>query len=41
MYSTPKLSKYVALSQLTYKFVQWVAIGLYSSRLIMYAHPLF
>ena len=34
MYSTPKPSKYVTLSPLTYKAIQLVSTDLYSSRFI-------
>ena len=34
IYSTPKLTKYVALSQFRYKVIQRVPIDIYSSRFI-------
>ena len=37
MYSTPKLSKYVALLLYTYKAIQWVLNDLYSSTFVTYA----
>ena len=36
MYSTPKLSKYVALFPFTYRTIQWVPIDLHSSKFIKY-----
>ena len=40
IYSTPKLSRYISLSEFTYNATQWVSVYSYSSRFVTHS-PLF
>ena len=37
MYSPSKLSKYVTLSLFTFRAINWVPVGFYSSGVVMYS----
>ena len=37
IYSTPKLSRYITLSEFTYNATQWISVYSYSSRFVIHA----